>query len=105
MYNKLNEIRKATLIALSIICMLLVGINVYGASLGKVETLFDAGCTTAIKIIPTNPTSCSGNGNINVTMSNEYRVRITPVSTGIPGLGLQEIKILLICSRPIQGRG
>lgn len=56
----------------------------FGASSGKVDVIFDAGCTTAIKIIPTNPTSCAGTGNINVTMSNDYRVRITPESTGTP---------------------
>ena len=85
MFNKLNEIRNTVVIVLSCLFMLLVETNLVAASLGKVETLFDAGCTTAIKIIPTNPTTCAGNGSINVTMSTEYRVRITPVSTGIPG--------------------
>ena len=63
------------------------GLNLKGSelpSLGKVEMLYDANCSTPIKIIPTNPTSCTGNGNINVTMSNDYRIRYRLLPSGTP---------------------
>ncbi len=86
-YKLSNQTKKNHLVK----CILIIGlffgyvgqITAEFGSLGIVEKIMDAGCTGAIKIIPTNPTSCSGTGNINTTMSTQYQVKLTALATGI----------------------
>ena len=74
--------RKLSRIFLLLFCVNCCFVGSVSAYENPIKVLFDASCSTPIKIIPTNPTSCAGTGNINVTMSNDYRIRYRLLPSG-----------------------
>lgn len=73
--NKSNLIR-----IFLVVCHTLIGLYLFAGTDSNIQVLFDANCNGGLKVFPTNPSSCGGNGQIQVQYqgisASQYRSRI-----------------------------